>query len=82
MAPLSSAFAADQPRLGLLAVEGVLPTPQTIADKSYALSRPLFLVTDGKPEGAAKTFVDHVLSRDGQQLLTRHGYLTLAELKA
>lgn len=82
VAPLSSAFVADRPELGLLAVEGVVPTAQTIADKTYALSRPLFLVTDGAPDGAAKTFIDYVLSKQGQPLLTRHGYLTLAELKA
>ena len=82
VAPLSSAFVSDEGDLGLLAVDGITPTAQTIADKSYALSRPLFLVTDGPPAGAAKTFVDYVLSSEGQPLLTRHGYLTLAELKA
>lgn len=79
--PLSSAFVADQPRLGLLAVDGVLPTARTMADRTYALSRPQLLVTDGPPAGAARTFVEHVLSPAGQELLTRHGYLTLAQLK-
>lgn len=82
VAPLSSAFVADQPGLALLAVEGVVPTATTIADESYALTRPLFFVTDGAPTGAAKTFLDYVVSAEGQPLLTRHGYLTLAELKA
>lgn len=81
VAPLSSAFAADQPKLGLLGIDGVVATSQTIADKSYALSRPLFLITDGAPAGPAKDFVDYVLGPAGQQLLTRHGYLTLAELR-
>jgi phosphate transport system substrate-binding protein len=82
VAPLSSAFIADQPTLGLLGVDGIVPTAQTIADETYALSRPLFLVTDGAPTGPAKEFVDYVLSPEGQPLLTRHGYLTIAELKA
>ena len=82
VAPLSSGFVADQPELGLLAVEGITPTAATIADGSYPLSRPLFLVTDGAPQGAAKTFIDYVLSPEGQPLLTRHGYLTNAQLKA
>lgn len=82
VAPLSSAYVADNPELGLLAVEGVLPDATTIADKTYALSRPLFLLTNGAPKGAAKTFVDYVLSAEGQQLLPRHGYLTVAQLKA
>jgi phosphate transport system substrate-binding protein len=81
VAPLSSAFAADQPELGLLAVEGVVPTAQTIADGSYALSRPLLLVTDGAPTGATARFIDYVVGPEGQRLLTKHGYLTLAELE-
>ena len=82
VAPLSSGFVADQPQLGLLAVEGIAPTAATIADASYPLSRPLFLITNGAPTGAAKTFIDYVLSSKGQPLLTKHGYLTIAQLKA
>jgi phosphate transport system substrate-binding protein len=78
--PLSSAFVADRPELVAVAIEGVTPTSEHIRDGSYPMSRPLFLVTDGKPAGPAKRFVDFVVSAPGQQLLTRHGYLTLAEL--
>ena len=81
VAPLSSAFADGQPQLGLLAVDGIVPTSTTIADGTYPLSRPLLLVTDGPPAGAAKRFIDYVLGPEGQALLTRHGYLTLAQLK-
>ncbi len=80
VAPLSSAFIEGQPQLGLLAVDGTVPNADTIADESYALSRPLFFVTDGPPSGNAKTFLDYVLSPEGQPLLTRHGYLILAQL--
>lgn len=82
VAPLSTAFADGYDQLALLAIEGIAPTQATIADKSYALSRPLYLVTDGPPTGAAKTFIDYVLGPAGQQLLTKHGYLTLAQLTA
>ena len=82
VAPLSSAFIDGYPQLALLAVEGVAPTATTIADKSYALSRPLYLLTDGQPAGRAKEFIDYVLSAKGQELLTKHGYLTLAQLRA
>lgn len=80
VAPLSSAFADGQPELAVLAVDGIVPTASTIADGSYPLSRPLFLVTDGAPSGAAKAFIDYVLGPEGQPLLTKHGYLTLAQL--
>lgn len=81
VAPLSSAFAEGQNELGLLAIEGVVPTKETIADGSYPLSRPLFLVTDRAPTGAVKAFIDYVVGAEGQPLLTRHGYLTLAQLE-
>ena len=46
------------------------------------MSRPLFLLTDGPPAGDAKTFVDFLLSPRGQDLVKKHGYLRLADLKA
>lgn len=80
VAPLSVAFVAGRPELAVLAVEGVPPTPAHVKDRTYPLSRPLFLVTDGPPAGAARTFVDFVVSAEGQRLVRRHGYLTLADL--
>ena len=81
VAPLSSAFADGQPALAVLSVDGVAPTAAHIIDKTYALSRPLFLLTNGAPKGLAKTFVDYVLSTAGQALVTKNGYLTNAQLK-
>lgn len=58
----------------------VAPTPATIASGSYPMSRPLFLLTNGAPDGAARTLVDFVLSPPGQELVRRHGYLPLDQL--
>lgn len=80
--PLSSAFVEGEQELALLAVDGVRVAPETIADGSYALSRPLFFVSDGEPRGAVKRFLDYVQGPEGQPLLTRHGYLTLAQLQS
>ncbi|MGH3822144.1 MAG: substrate-binding domain-containing protein [Pseudonocardiaceae bacterium] len=68
------------PGLAVVALEGVAPTPEMVASGKYPMSRPLYLVTDGPATGRAKEFIDYVLSPEGQQLLTRHGYLTLAQL--
>ena len=78
--PLSTSFIAGYPKLAAVAVDGVEPTPARIVDRSYPLFRPLYLVTNGAPAGAAKTFVDYVLSAEGQQLVNKHGYLNLADL--
>ena len=80
VAPLSVSFIEGHDQLAALAVDGVPPTPQAVKDRTYPMARPLFLVTDGPPSGPAKRFVDYVLSADGQQLVARHGFLTLADL--
>lgn len=79
--PLSTAFVAGRDELAVVAVDGVVPTNATIRDKTYPMARPLFFVTDGKPAGPAKRFIDFVLSPAGQKIVTRHGYLTLADLR-
>jgi phosphate transport system substrate-binding protein len=61
--------------------ELIPPTNEHIATKKYPLSRPLFLLANGEPAGSAKTLVDFVLSERGQELVKKHGYLKLAELK-
>ncbi|MGH8733899.1 MAG: substrate-binding domain-containing protein, partial [Burkholderiales bacterium] len=57
------------------------PTPDHIASRTYPMSRPLFLLTDGEPQGEAKIFVDFMLSERGQELVKKHGYLRLKDLK-
>jgi phosphate transport system substrate-binding protein len=60
--------------------ETIAPTAQTIASHKYPMSRPLFLLTNGNPTGDAKIFVDFILSSHGQELVAKHGYLSLAQL--
>jgi phosphate transport system substrate-binding protein len=57
------------------------PTNEAIATKKYPLSRPLFLLTNGEPSGPAKKLVDFLLSDRGQELVKKHGYLRLKDLK-
>ena len=80
VAPLSTGFVLGHPQLVALTVDGVAPTNANIANKTYPLARPLFLVTNGPATGAAKAFIDYVLSPPGQALVTKHDYLTLAQL--
>ena len=78
--PLSTSFIAGHPELVALLLDGVEPTVANIKAGRYPMSRPLFLVTDGPPRGAAKRFIDYVTSSEGQELVRRHGFLTLADL--
>lgn len=85
LSQLSSSW-ADGKKVFALGIKGddgkaVEPTNENIATMKYPLTRPLFLLTNGEPEGEAKTFVDFLLSPRGQELVKKHGYLRLANLK-
>ncbi|EDY18131.1 ABC transporter binding lipoprotein [Chthoniobacter flavus Ellin428] len=84
LSQLSSSW-ADGKKVFALGIKGddgkvVDPTNENIANKSYPLSRPLFLLTNGEPTGAARTFVDFMLSDRGQELVKKHGYMRLKDL--
>jgi phosphate transport system substrate-binding protein len=54
-----------------LQVGGVIITPATIKDKTYAIQRPFLLVTKGPAAGPAKAYIDFVLSPQGQDILAQ-----------
>jgi phosphate transport system substrate-binding protein len=53
---------------------GVKPDLGTVQDGTYPLSRPLFFYLRNKPTGDIKGFVDWVLSKEGQGIVTKVGY--------
>lgn len=55
----------------------VVPSPATVRDGSYPITRHLYLYARTKPAGDAKRFVDWVLSAEGQSVVTRVGYYPL-----
>ncbi|HQC62295.1 MAG TPA: phosphate ABC transporter substrate-binding protein [Candidatus Marinimicrobia bacterium] len=58
-------------------VENVTCTKKNILTKTYPLSRPLFMYTNGKPKGVVKDFIDFILSEEGQELVETAGYVGL-----
>jgi phosphate transport system substrate-binding protein len=56
------------------AAPGVLPTEDKVRTGEYPISRDLYFYARQAPEGAAKTFVDFVLSDAGQKLVIDVGY--------
>jgi phosphate transport system substrate-binding protein len=85
LSQLSSSWADGRKvfALGIKSDDGelVAPTNENIANRKYPMSRPLFLLTNGEPAGDVKTLVDFVLSERGQELVKKHGYLRLADLR-
>jgi phosphate transport system substrate-binding protein len=55
----------------------VEPRLASIRDNSYPISRPLYLYTNGKPQGAIKEFVDFVYSKEGQDIVMRTDFVPI-----
>lgn len=49
----------------------VLPSTESVLNKTYPVSRPLFFYTKGDPTGDEKKFVDYVLSPEGQAVVSK-----------
>lgn len=58
-------------------VDGVVASNATVANDSYPIARPLFMFTNGWPEGLAAEFIGFILSAEGQELAEEKGYVPL-----
>ncbi len=52
----------------------VRPSVASASDNSYPIARPLFMYTSGEPTGEIKTYLDWVLSDEGQCIINNKGY--------
>jgi phosphate transport system substrate-binding protein len=59
----------------LLAYEGVPASNRTLRDHTYALSRPLILLTRAVPSGAQKRLIDYAMSSAVVDLHEKHGFV-------
>jgi phosphate transport system substrate-binding protein len=55
----------------------VVPTAQTIADRTYPLARELYWYVSGAPTNELKSFIDWVLSAEGQKMAEQNGFVRL-----
>ncbi len=56
-------------------IDGVTPSEETVLNKTYKIARPLYMYTNGDPDGAVKDFIDFVLSDEGQKIVKEVGYV-------
>ncbi|HJK12267.1 MAG TPA: phosphate ABC transporter substrate-binding protein, partial [Methanocorpusculum sp.] len=61
-----------------LTIDGVTPSVATVLDGTYTINRPLLMITDGEPTGLAKSYLDFILSAEGQQILSDNGFVPVA----
>ena len=54
--------------------KGILPTAATIKNKTYPISRYLYMYLKSKPTGETKKFIDWILGLEGQKMITTVGY--------
>ena len=58
-------------------VDGVDATAENIKAGTYKVSRPFNIATKGDPTNeVAKDFIDYILSKDGQQVISDNGYIS------
>lgn len=64
------------PGVKALAVDGLLPSKETILSHKYAFSRPTFYYTNGEPTGEAAKFIEFTLSDEGQKIVEKVGFVS------
>ncbi|MBI3162335.1 MAG: phosphate ABC transporter substrate-binding protein [Chloroflexi bacterium] len=56
-------------------VSYVLPSIETVNDKSYPIARDLYMYTDGEPTGFIKDYLDWILSEEAQWIVAELGFV-------
>jgi phosphate transport system substrate-binding protein len=60
-----------------VSVEGVQVSTDNILNGSYKIQRPFLYLTKEAPAGAVKTFIDFVLSAEGQSIIKQEGLVSV-----
>ena len=72
---------ARKRKVKMLKVNGVAPTRENIISGKYPYRRPLYLVIKKNARPEARKFIDFVLSKRGQKLISSYGMPSLTDLK-
>lgn len=65
-----------------LKIDGVVPSAETVKDGSYAISRPFNIATKGEVSPLAKDFITFILSKEGQDVVEKKGYIRVDDTGA
>lgn len=51
------------------------PTLENVRSNTYPISRPLYLYTNGKPQGIIKEFIEFIYSKEGQEIVKKTDFV-------
>ncbi len=57
--------------------EYIAPTIENVVNGKYPISRPLFLYTNGEPQGLVKKFIDFTLAAEGQDIVLKTDFVPI-----
>jgi phosphate transport system substrate-binding protein len=78
------AYATDHLQMACISKGGapcVIPSVETAGDGSYPVARPLMMYTNGVPQGDVKTYMDWIMSDEGQCIILNKGYAPVRAVK-
>ncbi len=62
-----------------VSIDGVAPTAEGVKDGTYSIARPFNVVTSGTLSEPAQDFLNFIMSKEGQQIVTDEGYVSVAD---
>jgi len=74
-------FMNDQTKIISISAKGSTeffePTIENVMYGKYPISRPLYLYTNGEPQGIVKDFIDYALSEEGQKVVVETAFVPI-----
>jgi len=68
---------AEDGQVGMITLDGVAPSANTIKDGSYELARKLYFYTFGDATAGAQAFIDFMTGAEGQKVAEEYGFVPL-----
>jgi phosphate transport system substrate-binding protein len=62
-----------------LSVDGIEANAQNVKDGKYPIARPFNIATKAEPTGLAKDFIDYIMSKEGQEIIVKKGFIAVKD---
>ena len=60
-----------------VSLDGIPPTLDTVRKGDYKIARGLYMNTKGEPTALTRLFIDYILSKEGQKIVTEKGFIAV-----